>query len=245
MKRVIIASDFHLKFKEEKDDIIRKKKVIEFIESLIGNTELLVLNGDIFDLWFSWNEVIIRGYFSFLCQLRLLRKSGCKIVFIAGNHDFWFNGFLEKEIGMSIFSDSFEAIIQDKKVLINHGDLYTTNDFRYKLFRLLIRNNFIKNVFKNIHPDWSLKLGVLLSRTSRSRKNKPKINRLKGNGLERYAKSQLGNFDIVIMGHSHKPKIVEFENGIYANSGDWVVHNSYIELIDGEAKLCYYKVGNE
>jgi len=237
MKRVIFASDFHLKFHEQENDKKRREKILQFIDELIGNTELLVLNGDIFDLWFAWNEVIIRGYFSFLCKLSQLRNSGCKIVFIAGNHDFWFNGFLEKELAIEVYSDNYSCEIQGKKILFNHGDLYTANDLRYKVFRSAIRNPFIMSFFKILHPDLSLKIGMLLSRSSRDRKVPKALQKAKERGLENFANQMMGKYDFVILGHSHNPKIVEFDDGTYGNCGDWIKNRSYLELIDGKLVL--------
>ena len=238
--RVYIASDFHLKFSENEEDSARRKRVLSFLESLVGKADLLILNGDIFDIWFVWKTVIIKGYFPILKKLADLRENGCRIVFIAGNHDFWFKDFLEEELGFEIFQDKFSEIIDDKNVFVSHGDLFTSNDFRYKLFRKLVRNKIIMKIFEIIHPDIALNLGKFLSRSSRDTKIPKAIQRRKESGLDKFAKQKLKNYDIVILGHSHLPKYVEYENGIYLNSGDWIVHNSYIRMLEGKIELCYY-----
>jgi len=243
--KVYIASDFHLKFSENKEDSIRRKRVLSFLESLVGKADLLILNGDIFDIWFVWKSVIIKGYFPILKKLADIKESGCRIVFIAGNHDFWFNDFLEKELGFEIFTDTFSEIIEGKKVFISHGDLFTSNDFRYRVFRKIIRNKFVMKIFEIIHPDIALNLGKFLSRSSRDTKIPKAIQRRKESGLDRFAKQKLTEYDIVILGHSHSPKLVQYENGIYLNSGDWIVHNSYIRMLAGKIEICYYDEKSE
>jgi len=240
MKRVIFASDFHLKFQQNSEDKARQARVLNFLESLVGNTEILILNGDIFDLWFAWNKVIIKGYFPLLCKLKKLSDSGCRIVFVAGNHDFWFNDFLSEELGLEIYSDNFVLELQGKKILCNHGDLFTANDLRYKLFRGFIRNKFVMSLFRLLHPDLSLKIGMLLSRSSRDRTIPEKLRRAKEAGLENFAQKQFENFDLVVLGHSHNPKIKQYAAGVYANSGDWIKHNSFLEMTDGIVQLKYY-----
>ncbi|MFO7895548.1 MAG: UDP-2,3-diacylglucosamine diphosphatase [Candidatus Cloacimonadales bacterium] len=240
MKRVIFASDFHLKFQQNQEDRARQTRVLNFLDSLIGNTEMLILNGDIFDLWFAWNQVIIKGYFPLLCKLKSLRESGCRIILVAGNHDFWFNGFLDKELGLEIYPDNFSIELQGKRILCNHGDLYTANDLRYKIFRGFIRNKFVMSLFRILHPDFSLRLGMLLSRSSRDRKIPEKLRRAKEAGLENFAQKQFENYDLVVLGHSHNPKIIDYADGTYANSGDWISHNSYLELIEGKLMLNYF-----
>ena len=45
------------------------------------------------------------------------------------------------------------------------------------------------------------------------------------------------NFDYIVMGHTHCPKIINSKDYTYANCGDMVHNYSYCELIDGEFKL--------
>ena len=235
--RVIIASDFHLKFHENEEDRDRRKRVIKFLDSIIGKTDLLILNGDIFDLWFAWNNVIIKGYFHILKKLADIRESGCRIVFIAGNHDFWFRDFLTNFLDIEVYNNNFTDEIDGQKILVSHGDLYTSNDLRYKLFRSIIRNRFVMWIFEIMHPDFSLGIGKIMSRSSREKRTSTELMQAREKGLIEFAKKQFKHFDIVVMGHSHIPKLEKFENGIYANAGDWIKHNSYLAISDGEIKL--------
>ena len=235
--KVVVASDFHLKFQKDQEAINREIRVISFLKSLTGNTDVLILNGDIFDLWFSWKHVVIKEYFKIYVAMEDLRKSGCRMIFISGNHDFWFNDFLKEYLGFEIYKNFFSEIIDNKKLFVTHGDLYTKNDWRYKIFRTLIRKKIVKYLFKLIHPDFGLNLGTLLSRSSRNRKTTSNIKQKKESGLMEFAVKKLENYDIVIMGHSHNPMLLTKKNKIYANSGDWLNHNSFITITDGKIKL--------
>ena len=46
------------------------------------------------------------------------------------------------------------------------------------------------------------------------------------------------------MGHTHRPDIIEAtvdgKHMIYANSGDWVQHSTYLIIENGEVELNYY-----
>ncbi|PID29287.1 MAG: UDP-2,3-diacylglucosamine hydrolase [Candidatus Cloacimonadota bacterium] len=240
--RVIIASDFHLKFAENEDDKRRRQKVEEFLKSLKGSTDVLILNGDIFDLWFSWNQVIIKGYFSVLKILSELKNSGCRIIFIAGNHDFCFNGFLEEEIVNEVRTDTFTDTIDGLKYFVSHGDSFTTNDLRYKIFRKIIRNGFLMKIFKLVHPDLSLKIGKLMSRSSRDRVIPEKLKEKKNAGLLREAERQANSgINVVAFGHTHNPIKKQLGNCVYVNSGDWIINQSYIEIKDKKTELKYYE----
>jgi len=237
--RTIIASDFHLKYKPSQEDKLREKRVLNFLKSLKGNTDLLILNGDIFDLWIEWSYVIISDYFPILKVLSDLKDSGCRIIYISGNHDFWFGDFLKKEIGIEIHQDVFNEKVGNHRLYVTHGDLHTVNDLRYHIFRKIIRSSIIKFLVKLIHPSLSLKLGKLLSRSSRNRVYPTELKEKKEKGLLKSAENLLKNNDIVAMGHSHQPKIININSGYYLNSGDWLIHNSYCE-IDGESVVLNY-----
>ncbi len=242
--RIYIASDFHLAFSAtEREEQERNDKVIEFLESLLSKADILILNGDIFDLWYDWQNTIIKGYFPILKKLADLKEAGCRLIFIAGNHDFWFGDFFRNYLDCEVHLEYFAETIDGKRVFVSHGDIYTSNDFRYHLFRNLLRNAFVRSIFSILHPEIALKLGKLISRTSRRRNPNPTKNDIKrSTGLDRFAQSKSSSYDQIILSHTHSPKIEKLQNGsIYINTGDWIIHNSYVEIIDGEARLLYFK----
>jgi len=238
--KVIIVSDFHLKYDEDLEAKERKERIISFLSKLNRKVDILILNGDIFDLWYSWEKVIIKDYFSILKVLVNLIENGTKIKLVSGNHDFWFNGFLEKDLGIEIYNENLIENYNGLKTFVSHGDLFTTNDNRYKIFRFLIRKSFMKFLFKLIHPDLSLSIGKFLSRSSRNRRTIKRIKYKKESGLIQSAKRLLRDYDLVVMGHTHEPKKVILENGLYINSGDWIDHNSYVLINNGKADLFEY-----
>ena len=162
---IIVVSDFHLKFYETTEE--NNSKVLKFLRSIIGKADVLILNGDIFDLWYTWKTVIIKGYFDFLKVLADIQESGCRIIYIAGNHDFLFRDFFSDFLNIEIKKEYFAETINNYKLFIAHGDQYTKNDLRYQLFRALMRSKFVMKFFEIIHPDIGLKIGKRMSRTSR------------------------------------------------------------------------------
>ncbi len=240
--RICAISDIHFKYARTRpEDAENASLILSFLRQAAGKYDLMVLNGDIFDLWFDWKYTIIRQYFPLLHELASLGEQGCKLVLVSGNHDFWFNGFLTDYLGMEVHADRYSLSADGKKLLFTHGDLHTVNDLRYQLFRRLIRLKGTKLLFSLLHPDLALSVGKAMSRSSRARKLSHSLRAKKGTGLADYARRQLGKFDVVVMGHSHQPQVQALEGGIYANCGDWMTHHSYIELIDGNIELKHYK----
>jgi len=43
------------------------------------------------------------------------------------------------------------------------------------------------------------------------------------------------------MSHSHNPHRIEKDGKVYANSGDWILNNSYLKIIDKKIELCFFE----
>lgn len=234
--KIIALSDCHFKYHPtDKADAENAKLLTNFLGSIVGKYDLMVLVGDIFDLWFDWKYTIVKQYFPLLRRLADIADAGCRIVYISGNHDFWFGDFLSKYLGCEMHPEGFSLETDGVHIRFEHGDIRTVNDLRYQLYRKLIRLNFMRGIFAAIHPDLALQLGTFLSRSSRTRPENPEVRRRKTQGLKNYAKSLIDNkkADIVVMGHSHIPELAPINNGYYANCGDWINHHTYLEIIAG------------
>ncbi len=243
--RICVISDVHYKYApKDASDRESGRIVLDFLKQAVGKYDMMVLNGDIFDLWFDWKFAIIKQYFPILHRLAEIGEHGCRLVLISGNHDFWFNDFFRDYLGMEVFNDAFKLRADGKKMLFTHGDLHTVNDLRYRFFRRLIRLKGSKMLFSLLHPDFALRLGAKLSRSSRFRQMTSLLQAKKSAGLSHFAeyKVQKKDYDLVCMGHSHRPELTEMKQGIYANSGDWARHRSYLEITDGIVALKYYKI---
>jgi len=240
--RICVISDLHYKFSTPKpEDVELNAKALAFLRTLPGHYDWLILNGDIFDLWFDWKYTIIKAYFPMLKILADIREKGCRIAYLSGNHDFWFNDFFPSQLQVELYQDAFVLETDKKKIYFTHGDLHTTNDFRYQFFRKLIRLPLSKKIFSWIHPDFALSAGIAMSRSSRLRKVANKLQMQKKEGMENYARSLLNDYDYVVMGHTHEPCLMPMGKGVYANCGDWLVNHSYITIIDGKLEISTFE----
>ena len=239
--KYIIASDFHLKYIETTEDKNRRLKVEAFLISQIGQIDGLILVGDIFDFWIEWNNSIIKNYFNFLFILKKLRESGCRLIFLPGNHDFWIGSFLTDTIGFEIYSGYFSETINGKKVFISHGDNYTSNDARYHFFRKIIRRPFFSHFAQSLHPSVSLSIGNIISRTTNKREKSEKLSKKQENGLLLKAEELKSEYDLIIFGHTHIPRKIEMEKCTYINCGDWVKNYSYCCFDEEKVELRFYE----
>ncbi len=245
--KILALSDSHYKFHPHSpEDHENARLLVSFLHQARGKYDLIALVGDIFDLWFDGRYTIVKQYFPLLKALADLHESGARLIFISGNHDFWFGDFLTSYLGMEIYPDVVTISAEGRKIRFEHGDTRTVNDLRYQLYRKVVRLSAVKHIFSLLHPDFALSLGTLFSRSSRSRKENPALRAAKTKGLVSYAQSLIrkGKADIVVMGHSHIPQVEQLGDGYYANCGDWISHHSYIEINEGIPSLFEYNKQN-
>ncbi len=242
--RVYFISDAHLKPVPKTDeDLQRQARVVKFLQGITGKADLLVVAGDFFDLWFDWKNIVLSQFFPVYCALKTLRDSGCRIKMVAGNHDFYFRFFLQKQLGIQIYRQDCSLQIDKLKIFVTHGDSHGKNDFRYRFYKFLIRSKIFELFFGIVHPALGIKVGSLASRSSRARRvDDQKLAKKEGELFSfAQAKIEQEGYDLVVMGHTHRPLLLPAGKGFYANCGDWLVHDSFLKMEDGEIKVCYQK----
>ncbi len=239
--KVYSVSDVHIKYIENDDDLARKGRFIEFLDTILYDADVLILNGDIFDLWIEWSKVSISAYIPVIAKLKELSKRGCRIIYLCGNHDFWLGKFLVNEIKAEIYPDVFEETIDNLKYYVAHGDQLTVNDIRYHIFRSIIRLPIVRYIARLFHPDFALKIGARISRTSRNRVKSRKLTSDQSKGLTDFVHKKAYKYDIFLMGHIHNPSRQKIGNKVYINTGDWLMNNTYAVITDGKAELKTFK----
>jgi UDP-2,3-diacylglucosamine hydrolase len=180
--------------------------------------------------------VIPKGFHRTLAALQRFTDARKPIDFLVGNHDCWMGDFFEEEIGATVHRQPFETIIEGKRIFLHHGDGLADNDLGYKLIKPVLRNRFNVRLYRWLHPDIGVRLARGSSRTSRGYTSNKHYGEEEGMIREATKKIAEG-FDIVIMGHRHKPNAVTLGTGTYINLGDWIEFNTYAELSSGVIKL--------
>ncbi len=219
-------SDIHfgLLNKEEEDE--RELKFVEFLYSIQDSASELYILGDLFDYWFEYKRVMQKGYFRTFTALNDLVRSGTKIHYLIGNHDFMHRDFFEKEIGVKLHQAEIEIELDNKKFYLGHGDGLVKNDFGYLVLKKIFRSRIAQTLYSLIHPNLGIKIAKGTSKTSRNHTGNKDYG--KKDGLFEFAKTKFEQgFDFVILGHTHQKRIEKFENKIYANLGTWLEEPVY------------------
>ncbi len=233
-------SDIHVGAAFDKQLGDRYKKLISFFDSIKEPGNELFIIGDLFDFWFEYKHAVPSYFYSILFQISKLIESGVKVHFQPGNHDCWNIDFLSRELGVEIHDEVYTPILNGKKFFLFHGDGILKKDKGYRLLKKVFRHPVNIFLYRWLHPDLGIPLAKFMSQSSREYTN----NKFFDHSEEyfQYAKEKFDSgFDVVIIGHTHKPSIKHFNDKIFVNLGDWITHFSYAKCDEnGDIKLLFW-----
>ena len=141
-KTYLFISDIHLGLQSKEIEDKKERLLVKFLEFAKDNCDELFIAGDLFDYWFEYKRVYQKGYFRTLTALQNLTEKGIKVHYFIGNHDFFHKDFFEKEIGVYLYHNGKEFLLNGKKFFIGHGDGLVKNDLGYNILKKILRNTF-------------------------------------------------------------------------------------------------------
>ena len=168
--KIYFASDFHLGAPNWEESSAREKRLVCWLDEIKGDAKEIYLMGDLFDFWFEYKEVVPKGFVRFIGKIAELSDNGTNIHMIVGNHDMWMMDYFNKELNINIYHGLIKVQINNNSLLVGHGDGLGKGDIGYKLLKILFKNQFVKFLYRWIHPDIGIKIGKYLS-NSKKRKN--------------------------------------------------------------------------
>lgn len=238
---IVVLSDLHLGTVG-----CHAVELTQYLNSI--EPEVLILNGDIFDIWnfkkYFWPQSHMQVVKCFLSML----ANGTDIYYLTGNHDELLRKISSLQIGPLFVKDKLVLDLNGEKCWIFHGDIF---DITMK------------------HTKWIAKIGgqgydllILMNRIVNyvlERMGRPKISlskRIKDSVkkavqfIDDFEISAMdlaiqNGYDYVICGHIHQPKIRGYENEegsvIYMNSGDWIENLTALEYNGSQWSMYKYE----
>ncbi|MFY0625197.1 MAG: UDP-2,3-diacylglucosamine diphosphatase [Reichenbachiella sp.] len=239
-KKIYFASDFHLGVPDEESSLIRERKIVAWLDCISVDAQQIFLVGDLFDFWFEYRHVAPKGFVRFLGKLAELSDKGITLVIFCGNHDLWFNDYLNKEMGAIIITEPISVMLGDNKLYIAHGDGLGPGGLKFKIIKSIFTNTFCKWLFGWLHPN----IGYGLARfwSSLSKASTPIATGNEKLIIHSSDVEKNDHHDFYIYGDSHIPKYQEMENdAVFVNLGDWVSNYTYAELDEHGLRLKTFK----
>jgi UDP-2,3-diacylglucosamine hydrolase len=236
---LVIVSDAHLGVAPPRVE----EALLEFLEAVPGLGDCLLINGDLFDFWFSYTRVIPRRGFHVAAALARLRRR-VPIVMVGGNHDRWGRNFWECDLGLAFNPQQATFRIGKRTVCAIHGDGLAEPRWQAKLIHRAIQHPATAAIYRVLHPDVGLRLVDLLSPVLGDHTiDEAKLARAAARQRE-WAERHLrenGGVGLLVMGHTHRAVLEEPAVGRqYLNPGAWFDGFRYAVATESGAELCTF-----
>ena len=218
------------------------KELLDYLSSI--KPKILVLNGDIIDIWQFRKSYFPSKHLEVIKKIISMSTKGTKVYYITGNHDEFLRKFTDLHMGNISLIDKLVLELDHKRAWIFHGDVFDASITQAKWLAklggwgydiLILINRFINWVLARFNKEpYSL---------SKKIKNNVKsavkfITNFENVCVELAIEN---DYDYVICGHIHEPKIEFMENEkgevFYLNSGDWIENLTALEYNNKKWKL--------
>ena len=233
---LVVVSDAHLGVTPPATE----EALLSFLEAVPDLGDCLLINGDLFDFWFSYRRVIPRRGFHVAAALaRLARR--VPIVMVGGNHDRWGGDFWGRDVGVRFEPHRATFDVGGRRVAAIHGDGLTEPRLRARLLHRAINHPITAAVYHAIHPEVGLRLVDALSpHLGDHTMDATKLGRAAASQRE-WVTGLLArepDLGLVVMSHTHQAALVELAPGRqYLNPGAWFDGFRYAVATESEARL--------
>ena len=233
---VYIASDIHLGAVPADTE----RRFVDFLDHVAADASRLIVNGDLFDFWFEYGEVVPGRHFRTLAALARVVEAGVPVSLVGGNHDAWGGRFLRDEVGLELIDGVWRTELAGAPTLIAHGDGLGAGDIKYRMLKATIRSGAAIWAFRALHPELGMRLARAVSSTE-TKGHSESAAQGRARFLRAWGAEQLRldpTLRYVVCGHAHVPESIEVEPGrFYLNGGDWIRHRTYLTIDAGGAEL--------
>lgn len=222
-----------------------EQSLIQFVNYCERNDYHIHILGDLFDYWMEYPGRIPDLGRDLLQRFRQYNRRNEPVLYITGNHDNWTRGHFG-ENGFDVEPEYRTIAVGGDNVLLLHGD--GVNDPELELprkgFHRFLRNrSFIRWYQRILPPAAGLKLMKYFSKMTRKfgeeTENKEDLNKWAESALKKM------EIDVILCGHDHEPRILDFDFGTFINLGTFYKHRTVVIYNNGEFRLVVWDDNSE
>jgi UDP-2,3-diacylglucosamine hydrolase len=233
----LFISDLHLSV--ERPDITGA--FVSFLETQAVAADHFYILGDLFEAWIGDDDpselatTIVRA-------LRKLSQTKTQVYVQQGNRDFLLGKRFARETGVTLLSDYQVITSGNKRFLLCHGDTLCLEDVDYIKFRRKVRNPIYSWVLVHMPLKFRQKLAANWRAKSMAANSNKATNIMDATPSEVDRLLKHYNCNVMIHGHTHRPKVHKHTNGLRYVLGDWDRQGWSISLNNGDTELVSFDI---
>jgi UDP-2,3-diacylglucosamine hydrolase len=220
-----------------------EEALLAFLATVPTLGDCLLVNGDLFDFWYSYGRVIPRRGFHVTAALAGLARR-MPVLMVGGNHDRWGGDFWERDLGVRFHPHRLTFRVGDREVAAIHGDGLTETRRRAAFLHRLINHRITAAAYRLLHPDLGLRLVDLLSPHLGDHTLDDAKLADAGRRQQAWAEALLRrepSLGLVIMGHTHRAALTRGpRGGEYLNPGAWFDGFRYATVAPAGCELRHF-----
>lgn len=237
--RTVFVADAHLRAPDDHN----YRLLLEFFDGLKGNTDTLVILGDLFEFWIGYRELPFPQYRPVLDKLEELRRAGIRLIYFEGNHDFHMGPLFTESLQATVHPGPATMTLGGEHVFLCHGDEMNHRDYGYRLLRFVLHSRLVRLLTAVVPARVASAIAERMGRRSRRRHGHRRLRWDYRAIMRQFAAARFADgFSAVVTGHFHAPLLERSGNPerLLLCVGDWQNHFSFAEWRDGEWFLSTY-----
>lgn len=187
----------------------------------------LVLMGDVFDLLFGPIEATHALNSEGIELLKGLSKR-MEIIYLEGNHDFLLSELFPEIAVVPRAKQPWMATFEGKKIAFSHGD--SAMGWGYELYTALIRNPHVLKILRAIDRIGGGWIVRQLAEAMQRKHHCKTIGHFEALVTHRLENQQFGGADVLIEGHFHQNRSLDFPGMHYINVAAFACNERYFSV---------------
>ena len=180
---------------------------VQFLRDHAASAAALYILGDLFEAWTGDDDDSHTAQ-QIANEIKIFSQNA-PVYFVAGNRDFLLGNAYASRANMQILPEQSIISLNQKNILITHGDEMCADDQAYQRFRKIIRNRWLDKILLSLPFAWRKRIAQKMRQTSQQRKQHTHhyaLSDVTESGVQA-AFEKYSNINMIIHGHTHRPNI--------------------------------------
>ena len=218
---LVVLSDAHI----GAAPVAVESALLDFLDAVPSLGDSLLVNGDLFQFWFAYRQVIPRRAFPVAARVAALARR-VPVLIVGGNHDRWGDAFWAEQPGIRYDPHALRFDAGGRRIHALHGDGLPPRTGIRPLLQRLVSHPVTSATYRWLHPDLGVRLANAAAPILGGAPATPAERDERAAAQRIWAESALRSdpaADLLIMGHTHAPALVQLPGErTYLNPGAWV-----------------------